>query len=326
MTSFNPEDQPGEIDPVTGNPSTDPNYRRQYINQGVSEVDRRGTNWLDNQSRIYNAQDRNNPQQRVYGSWNPSATNTNAYNINSWDQMWKDASAARGTPDLQNTQWGDVINPSEYAGQNQLWADELQRRAMGQGGPSVAEQQLQAGMDTQARQAMSLAASQRGVSPGMAMRQAQQAQGQMAAQTNQQSGILRAQEQQAAGQAYQQAIATGLSQEQAWNQAQLAQQGMRNQQEQAWNQTQLGQQQINDSWSQFGMTGQQAEKRYNQLAQLETDAMNRGDQRMLAQIALERERLQAQMDQAGQARSDNMWGGLLNTAGQLGAAYLTSGG
>lgn len=297
MSSFAPEDQPGEIDPVTGQYDTDINYRRQYNPQAVSEGSRRGSNWMDNQARVYDA--RSNPSGYGYSSgWNPVATDTDAYNVNAWDQMWKDASAARGD--------GNVLQESQYAGQNQLWADELQRRAMGQGGPSVAEQQLQAGMDTQARQAMSLAASQRGVSPGMALRQAQQAQGQMAAQTNQQAGILRAQEQQAAGQAYQQAIAQGMNQEQAWNQAQLAQQ------------------QVNDAWSQFGMSGQQAEARYNQLAQLEIDAMNRGDQRMLAQIELERERLQAQKDQASQARGDNLLGGLFSTAGQLGAAYLTS--
>ena len=63
-----------------------------------------------------------------------------------------------------------------------------------QPGPSVAEQQLQQGLEAQQRQALSLAASQRGVNPGLALRQAQQAQTQAGLGVQQQMGQLRAQE------------------------------------------------------------------------------------------------------------------------------------
>jgi hypothetical protein len=224
--------------------------------------------------------------------------------------------AARGS--------GNVLQESQFAPQNQLWADELRKRAMGQGGPSAAEKQMQAGLDTQSRQALSLARSQRGVSPGMALRQAQQAQGQAGAQMNQQAGIMRAQEQQAAGQAYQQAIGQGMSQEMAMNQARLAQQQIQDAWSQfglasgdAWRQFGL---QSGDQWAQFGMQGQQAQNRYNQLAQLQMEAMQQGNQQHAAEIALEMEKLKAQMEMAGNQQSNAMWGGLLGTAGQVGTA------
>lgn len=72
------------------------------------------------------------------------------------------------------------------------------QQAMGQGGPSVAQRQMQAGLDQATNNAMGIAASSR-TNPAAAARAAIQAQGQMAAQTNQQAGILRAQEQLDAG-------------------------------------------------------------------------------------------------------------------------------
>lgn len=82
--------------------------------------------------------------------------------------------------------------------QQQGVLDLLMAQSRGEG-PSVAQQQLQAGMERGQSQAAALAASQRG-NPFLAARQAQQQQAALAAQTNQQAAALRAQEMLAARQ------------------------------------------------------------------------------------------------------------------------------
>ncbi len=77
-------------------------------------------------------------------------------------------------------------------------ADTLQARANGQGGPSIAELQLQQKTDANARAAASLIASQRGINPGLAARLAGRAETDANQQAVGQAAILRAQEQQAA--------------------------------------------------------------------------------------------------------------------------------
>jgi hypothetical protein len=71
----------------------------------------------------------------------------------------------------------------------------LQQRAAGQGGPSPAELQMQRALGQSQAQAQSMAASQRGIAPGLAARLASQQQAQMSQDIAGQSGILRAQEQ-----------------------------------------------------------------------------------------------------------------------------------
>lgn len=78
--------------------------------------------------------------------------------------------------------------------QEQELTSALLARAQGRGGPSAAEQQMRAGLDQQVSQAQALAASQRGVSPALAAKQAQQAAAQAGQATAQQTGILRSQE------------------------------------------------------------------------------------------------------------------------------------
>lgn len=92
----------------------------------------------------------------------------------------------------------DYLNSQNARGQQADLATYFAQQAMGQGGPSVAQKQLQAGLDQATNNAMGIAASSR-TNPAAAARAAIQAQGQMAAQTNQQAGILRAQEQLDAG-------------------------------------------------------------------------------------------------------------------------------
>lgn len=283
------------VDPVTNEYLGD-RYLRTPKPSDVDEDFRQSDQYRQSQAQRAASMDGGRSTRSPVQYQMPQGIDPNSFNIDAWQNMWADAQKARGT--------GDVLQDSQFAGQNQLWADELRSRALGQSGPSAAEMQLQSGMDTQSAQALSLAKSARGMSPGMAMRQAQQAQGQMAAQTNQQAGIMRAQETQAAGQAYQQALQAGMSQEQAANQARLAQQ------------------QIQDAWLGVGLQGGQAEARYNQLTQLQIEAMNRGDTQEAARLSLEAERMKNQLDLAGQRRSDSMWGGIFSTAGQVATAAI----
>lgn len=118
----------------------------------------------------------------------------------------------------------DYMSSQLARGQQARLADYFAMQAMGQGGPSVAQLQLQAGLDQSTNNAMGIAASSRG-NPAAAARAAIQAQGQMSAQTNQQAGMLRAQEQLDAG-----------------NLAMQAGQGLRQQDLTSYNQNQQGQQ------------------------------------------------------------------------------------
>jgi hypothetical protein len=81
----------------------------------------------------------------------------------------------------------------DYANQNQL-VQALQAQAQGQG-PSVAGAQYQQSIQNNANQANALAASQRGVNSGLALRQALEAQNQGNAQASAQAQIGRQQEQ-----------------------------------------------------------------------------------------------------------------------------------
>lgn len=76
----------------------------------------------------------------------------------------------------------------------------LAEQAAGTGGPSAAEMQLQRGTDMANRNAMALAASQRGISPGLAASIASRQQGMNQVEANQQAGLMRAQESLAANQ------------------------------------------------------------------------------------------------------------------------------
>jgi len=81
----------------------------------------------------------------------------------------------------------------------------LEQRSLGQA-PSIAEMQMNAGMQKAQSMAMGSAAAQRGINPALAARLAQQQQGAMQSQTNQQAGMMRAQEQMANDQLLQQAL------------------------------------------------------------------------------------------------------------------------
>lgn len=71
----------------------------------------------------------------------------------------------------------------------------LAARAQGQGGPSEAELQLQAGLGSAQGRAQGFAASNRAVNPALAQRQGLAAGTQLSMDANQQATLLRAQEQ-----------------------------------------------------------------------------------------------------------------------------------
>lgn len=91
-----------------------------------------------------------------------------------------------------------VDNPYDnhaIAQQQQDFANQLKAQAAGTGGPSAAEQQMKNAMSQNANNAYSMAASQRGVNPALAMRNAVQANDQSGLQAAGQTAAMRAQEQ-----------------------------------------------------------------------------------------------------------------------------------
>lgn len=100
----------------------------------------------------------------------------------------------------------DYAAQAQWRGSQQAEAARLQAILEGRGGPSLAEQQMAAGQEAAARNAINLAASTRG-GGGNQLQAARMAQTQNLADaqaTRQQAGMLRAQEQQQAGQQLQQ--------------------------------------------------------------------------------------------------------------------------
>ncbi len=96
-----------------------------------------------------------------------------------------------------------MYDPERFSyGEEGGFGQALLGQAMGYGGPSAAEQQLYQGLDSSQRQAQSMAAGMRGLSPAMQLRRGQQAQTALAGQAQQQAAVLRAQEQERARQAW----------------------------------------------------------------------------------------------------------------------------
>ena len=114
---------------------------------------------------------------------------------------------------------------TDWLGRQKRLASQLEQRAAGKGGPSVAEQQMMAGLERQRAGAQSMAAGMRGVPQGLAQYLAMQQMGQAGRETSQAAGQLRAQEQLAAQQALGQLAGQGLAQAQQMQQF-LMSQGM----------------------------------------------------------------------------------------------------
>lgn len=237
-------------------------------------------------------------------------------NSDQWRQVgWYGVADATDREDIPLEQVTfDQSQANAARSQQQSFADMLAQQAAGNG-PSVAQNQLRMGQEAAAKQAMALAASNPGVSPGMALRMAQNQASDQALAVNQQAAALRAQEQLGA-------------------QAQLGQtlQGMRGQdiaQEQA--AAGHGAQQAAGQFQ----AAMQNEAVQNQLIQYYTELGYDVDAAAAqAQMALEQARLQQYLGEQGisvqqgqldlMRRGQNMGivGGAIGALGALGAGAL----
>jgi len=192
----------------------------------------------------------------------------------------------------------------------QAFADQLLLQAEGKGGPSIAEEQMRAGLASGQQQARAMAASARGgaLAQAASNRLAMQQAGNMAGQVTQQSAVLRAQEQAQARGEYAQMLAQ--------MQGQNAQQrGLSQGQTVAGAQNEAGQRQRNDAMAQ-SMYGQEAGAR---------DSLYSGrvsQQGMAMGAAQAQNALDAQKQQNAQNRKDQGISAALGTAATIGSAAL----
>lgn len=100
----------------------------------------------------------------------------------------------------------ELTRQQEFRSQQQGAIDLLRQQAEGTGGPSVAEQQLQRGLQQSLAQALGLARGQRGGNTLAALRGGQLAQERLSSEASGQAALLRAQEQMSARQALIQAL------------------------------------------------------------------------------------------------------------------------
>lgn len=190
----------------------------------------------------------------------------------------------------------------------------LKSRAEGTAGPSQAEMLVDRERDKNIKQAMALAASSRGISPGAAMRQAQEQAGEAGIAAAQQGAQIRAQEQEASEKAYTEALSGVRSQD-------YAQLGLEQERDIAGMQAsltaELQQRQLNDQMVQYytnmGMSLEQA--------QLQADI---AQEQMKAEQQMAMNQAMVASGESSANRKSSILGSLLTGAGMLGAAALMS--
>lgn len=192
--------------------------------------------------------------------------------------------AGRSAAQMDTTQSGQM-----RSGQQDL-LDMLSASARGEG-PSVAEMQLQQGQARNVAAGQAMAASQAGVNPALAQRNAMQGVGQSNMATNQQAAMLRAQEMERSRAAYGQQLGAVRGQDMSIEQQNL--------------QAQIQQQQMNDDMVKFyedqGLSRDQAELA---AAQEQQRLQNEKDK-----LALEAAKLESE----DQARSQGGFMGAVGT-------------
>lgn len=203
--------------------------------------------------------------------------------------------------------------PQDQFRQGQLGlAYQLSQQAAGQG-PSLAQQQLQAGTDRNIAQAMAMAQAQQGQGAGLAQRQVAQQQAGMAAQTNQDAGALRLQEQMQAQNMLGQVLAGGRGQDIGLATEQA---GLNQGANLANLQATLSQRGMNDARSQF----------YDQAAMgqdLAQGQQNLSFAQLMAQNAQQNQQSQQQAYEDAARRRMGFFGGLVQQ-GAEGAGKLAS--
>lgn len=184
--------------------------------------------------------------------------NDEAFNSGAVDQRQIEFANALGATMGRQAPTMDVAQANEWRARQQGLADNLQKTIDGQT-PSVAEQQMQRGVNQSVANAASQAASMRGVSPAMAMRLAQQNQRTAAQDAVAQGGILRAQEQQVA-----RGELGNLSNQSRTSDIQTAAQNQR---------TQMDQRALNDGMERFFREGQMGMDERGRGAAIERERM-----------------------------------------------------
>jgi hypothetical protein len=117
------------------------------------------------------------------------------------DYLFGKATYTAGFPGYRGSDaYNDRVRSLDARTQQQELGNAIQDRALGRGGPSVAEQQMQRGMNQAQQRLGQQAASARGMSRAGANLAAMRAGSDLYANTNEQTGIMRAQEQIAAQQ------------------------------------------------------------------------------------------------------------------------------
>lgn len=186
---------------------------------------------------------------------------------------------------------------SEFRGGQADFMGELQRRAMGQG-PSVAQLQLQQGLDQNIAAAKAMQAGSS--NPALAQRSAVNAMAQAQGAANQQMAQLRASEMMQAGNQYMGALGQARGQDQSLALANAGFQQGANQQNLG---AQMQQQQMNDQMTQYYISQGFSEDQARQKAAMELEQM-RGTQalevqRINADIAKTNQQAQAKNTQLG---------------------------
>lgn len=202
----------------------------------------------------------------------------------------------QGAFQAANTQLNTGASDQDRTSQMQLM-QQLQNRVNGTGGPSVAEQQLFSGQQSNLHNALAMSASQRGnVNAGLAQRNLLNNSSQSFSDTNTQAALLRAQEQQTAEQNLGGLLGTIRSgdQSQAGTQAGLDQQTA-----------------LANLQSQIGQRGLAEQSNQNLLAQLMTEQGNQFQARQNLGGRL------AGAQQQDNAARGQFVGGMLNQAGPL---------
>jgi hypothetical protein len=127
--------------------------------------------------------------------------------------IFEGAQQAKWSPEAYQPDAASFQVPQFWDTNRKALAGQLGQRALGKGGPSAAELQMQQGLGSIRAGQQSMARSSPGASPGLAMRQAMLAGTDAGGQMNSQMGILRAREQMAAQQAYGDLIGQAVQQQ-----------------------------------------------------------------------------------------------------------------
>lgn len=248
------------------------NARSRAVNQANQQAEKQDTSAVDQLTQAQASRsamlDQAAANRQAFAPTQVSAQQMTApANITAHGVSFQDVAA----PDL------NLRAQNQMRGQQTALGQALMQRALGQGGPSAAQTQLQQGLDQQIAASRAMAASQAGLNPALAARNAQRAQTQAMLGTNQQAAQMRAQEQMAAqesaGNLYNNARAQDIglasTQGQMGLQAALANQGAGLQASQA-------NQAANINVNQFNAQMQQQVAGQNQEAALRAALANQG--------------------------------------------------